>query len=132
MFQPVAVGLVESVELVAVDVEHGDDGAVGVVDGDDDFAARGTGAGNVAWELVNIGDDLCLVFLPCGSAYAATFADAGTGEGTLEGTEHEGVGIGYAVKAYPPPAEGLVEHGGGVGHVCDGVGFVGNDRLNLG
>ena len=53
-FEEMAVGMVEGVEFCAVDVEDGND-VFALLDGHDDFASRQRGAGDVAGELVDVG-----------------------------------------------------------------------------
>ena len=71
-------------------------------------------AGDVAGELLDVGDDDGADFLPGGAADAFAVGDVGAGDWTLEGGKDE-FGAGDAVEARPPEAESVVEEGGGVG-----------------
>lgn len=118
-FEVVAVGVVEGVEVLAVDVEDSDDFAV-VLDGDNDFGATGTTAGDMAWELVNIWDYDGLSLLPGGATDTFALAYAGASEWTLEGSEYELV-VEDTIEACPPETEGLVEASCYVCHCGYGV-----------
>ena len=144
-----AVGVVEGVEAVAVDVEDGPGACVigglryfvigglrGCVSGrgeeeGDYYLAAGLGAaGDVAGELLDVGDDDGASLLPGGAADAFAEGDVGAGDGALEGGEDE-LGAGDAVEARPPEAEGVVEEGGGVGEEGGEIGGVGGELCDL-
>lgn len=78
--------------------------------------------GDVVGVCVDVGHDEGLALLPCLAAHAATVGDAGAGGWALEWAEYE-LAAADKVKADPMPVEMVLEGGGGVGQVGDGVGF---------
>ena len=113
-FEAGAVDVVEVGEAVAVDVEDADDGAV-LKHRNDNLGAGEAAAGDVAGEGIDIGDDEGAGFGPCGAADTAAALDAGAGDGALEGTQVEPVGVVDEIEADPEEAKGVVQGGGGVG-----------------
>ena len=130
-FEPELVGGVEGGEVLAVDVEDAGDSAFAVVDWNDNLTAGGTGAGYVAGKLFYVGYDLCAVLCPGGAADSTSTGYAGTGHRTLEGTKDE-LTVDNTVETGPPPVEGLLKHGGYIGHVGYSVGLTLDDSLYLG
>lgn len=118
-FEVVTVGVVEGVEVLAVDVEDSDYLVV-VFDGDNDFGATGTTAGDMTWELVNIWHDDGLSLLPGGATDAFALAYAGASEWALEGSEYELV-VENTIEACPPETKCLVEASCYVCHCGYGV-----------
>ena len=80
-----AVAVVESGEVLAVDVEHCYD-IVAVIDRDHYFATRGGAAGDVAGKCLHIGDYKGVALLPSCATDAATKGYVHTGYGALKGT----------------------------------------------
>lgn len=84
----------------------------------------------MAWEFFHVFDDEGGSLGPGGTADAATFFDAGAGDGALEGAEYEFV-VFDEVEAYPEEVELFFERCSGIGEVCDEVGFAGDERGDL-
>jgi len=82
-----AVDGIKGGEGGAVNVEDGADGAVRGHEGNDNFRAGETAAGNVARKLLDIVDDYSLALLPCRSADAPAVGYVHARHGTLEGTK---------------------------------------------
>ena len=140
LFETEAVGVVEGVELSAVDVEDTPDGSLivgaldclsGICEDWDDNLAAGLGAaGDVARELLDIGDDDGAGFFPGGATDTLAVRDVGAGDRTLEGGENEFV-AGDAVEARPPESEGKVKERGGIGEQGSEVDGVGGELGDL-
>ena len=140
LFETEAVGVVEGVELSAVDVEDTPDGSLivgaldclsGICEDWDDNLAAGLGAaGDVARELLDIGDDDGAGFFPGGATDTLAVRDVGAGDRTLEGGENEFV-AGDAVEARPPESEGEVKERGGIGEQGSEVDGVGGELGDL-
>ena len=130
LFEIDAVGLVESVEFGTVDVEDSSHFATCVVEGYDNLTSGCRAACDVAGELVNVGNNLRLIGLPGGATHATSFPNARACHRALERTEDEHI-VQYTVESSPPETKSLVEHGGHVGHVGDGVALCCYDCFNL-
>lgn len=107
LLQVVAVCLIKLVELVAIDVEHAYHLALNDK-GNHNLRTRERTASNVAWELFDIGYNLCTAFTPGSTTHATPTADAEAGGTSLERTEYQVVGILDQVEAYPEVVKGLV------------------------
>lgn len=129
-FEPAGVDVVKCGEVLAVDVKHADDIALGIVQGDDNLAAGEAAAGDVAGELLNVGDDDGAVLLPRCATHAAPVLDAVAGNGSLEWTEVQLVTL-DEVEACPPPSHGLVQQGGSVGKLPYRVVLALDEALDL-
>ena len=80
-------------------------------------------------ELLYIGDYLGGSFSPCGATYTTAVADAIASHIALKGAEDE-VLIAHEIEAYPKPAKGLAQGGGGVSqyaHLFVLIGYVGEE-----
>ena len=128
-FQIFYIRFVERGELIAVDVEDGDDLAV-LEYGNDNLAAGGGRAGDVSGELLDVGYHNRALFLPRRAAHPAPVRDARTGQRPLERTEHQLV-TDDAVEARPPEPERFVQHRRHVRHVRDDIHAAVHHRLHL-
>src|SRR5437588_11961519 len=84
----VRIGLVEARELRAVEVEDADD-AICVDDRNDDLAPRRRIAGDVAGELVDVGNDDRAAIARRGPAHARADADGHASRLAVEGSRPE-------------------------------------------
>lgn len=124
LFETEAVGVVEGVELSAVDVEDGPDGffflcmcwcvSVGDEQRDDHLAAGLGAAGDVAGELLDVGHDDATLLLPGGTANTLAEGNIGASHRTLECGKNKLV-AGDTIEACPPESEGVVKEGCGIG-----------------
>lgn len=124
LFETEAVGVVEGVELSAVDVEDSPEGSVilresgcvrvGQKQGDDNLAAGLGAAGDVAGELLDVGHDDATLLLPGGTANTLAEGDIGASHRTLECGKNKLV-AGDTIEACPPESEGVVKEGCGIG-----------------
>lgn len=124
LFETEAVGVVEGVELSAVDVEDSPDGSLivgaldclsGICEDWDDNLAAGLGAaGDVAGELLDVGHDDAALLLPGGTANTLAEGDIGASHRTLECGKNKLV-AGDTIEACPPESEGVVKEGCGIG-----------------
>ena len=109
----VAVGVIKSVERVAINVEY----TLYLImcdEGNDYLRTRTATTSDMSGELLYIGDYLCGGFSPSSSTYATSLANAIAGNISLEGTQHELL-ITDKVEPYPKPSEGLAKGGSGIG-----------------
>ena len=83
--QPELVHFVEGVVMLAVNIEHADDLAI-AEHRHHNFAVGSAAAGDVALELVHIGNHQRALLLPGGSAYTAPVGDARARQRSLERT----------------------------------------------
>jgi hypothetical protein len=130
LFEIDAVGFVERVEFGTIDVEDSSHFAACVVEGHDNLASGCRAACDVARELVNVWDNLRLIGLPGGATHAPSFPDARACHWALEWTEDEHI-VQYTIESSPPETKSLVEHGGHVGHVGDGIALSCYDSFDL-
>lgn len=80
---------------------------------------------------IDIGDNLCACFKPCGSAYSAAFADTVTGGWSLERAEYKLV-VTYKIETCPVPAEAFFEGCADIGQYTDPFCFAFNEKCELG
>ena len=116
--------------MLAVDVEHTDD-FLTFIYRNYNFASRLAAASDVARELLYVFHHDGAALFPRRAADALAISNAGTGHGTLEGTEHQLLAD-DAVEARPPEMESFMNQGGHIGHVGDRVGLILHHRFNLG
>ena len=121
---------VEAGEVGAVEVEHTEH--TGVADErENDFGLRGGVAGDVAGELVNVGDDDGLAALGGGAADATPESDADAGDFALKGAENE-FAAAQEIKAGPvQTGKRLEKQSGKVRGVGEAIEFAGNDGGEL-
>lgn len=114
LLQPLAVGHVEGIETVAVDVDHCHYPAL-AHDGNHNLGARERRAGNVAREVVHIGhDERCGHCPGCATHPLATSYRVASGR-ALKHIEFQHIAI-YPVKSHPQVVrKRVVEHGGDIG-----------------
>lgn len=123
--------MVEAVFDCAVNVDYPYHALALDHDGDDDFAFAGRVAGDVAWELLDVGDELSCLGGGCCAADSAAEVDGLAGDFALKRTQDEAWfcgrgGVVVDVEAGPVyrgggGGEGAVEvpeEGGGVGEVA--------------
>lgn len=84
LFKPKCIGVVESVEISAINVKNADDLVLVVVDRYDDFTTRRRTTSNMARELINVWHYLRAIFCPRRAAYSTSFLDAGASHRSLE------------------------------------------------
>ena len=83
------INVVEGVKFVAVNVEDGEQLTIGGTAGHNDFGFAAGVAGNVAGELMDIGDDKCLVLSDTGPADTLRGSEFLTGQRALIGADEE-------------------------------------------
>lgn len=123
--------MVEAVFDCAVNVDYPYHALALDHDGDDDFAFAGRVAGDVTWELLDVGDELSCLGGGCCAADSAAEVDGLAGDFALKRTQDEAWfcgrgGVVVDVEAGPVyrgggGGEGAVEvpeEGGGVGEVA--------------
>lgn len=115
----VGVGVVEGVEVAAVDVEDGYHLIV-PEEGDDYLAATFGAAGDVAGELLHVGHHDSAALFPSGTTYPTTVADMHTCQRSLERTEKK-FSVFNSIESCPPEVEFVVEKGTDIGHLGDEV-----------
>ena len=102
-FEPKTVGVVESGELFAVDVEHSHHLTV-EHQRHHNLAARTAAASYMPRKQVNIGHHLRGGRSPSSAAHSATVLDASASQRTLKGTQMQ-FAVDHAIESRPPKVE---------------------------
>jgi alkanesulfonate monooxygenase SsuD/methylene tetrahydromethanopterin reductase-like flavin-dependent oxidoreductase (luciferase family) len=130
-FEAVAVDFVEALQFGAVEVEDADQFAV-VDQWHDDFRASVTVTCDVAWEDVDVGDQLGFSGVGGGTADALAHGDSDAGRFALEWADDELPAV-VEIEADPVQVGQCVEdQGREVGGVGDSVGLAGDQCFGLG
>lgn len=128
--QGITVGLSEVVQLIAVDVQNSEYGAVLVHDRNNDLRASGRTAGDMTGELVDVRDDRRLPRTISRSADALIEVDPRAGNRSLKRSEDK-LALLCDIETDPEKSTRLFEHRGDVREIRGNVAFTLDQRRDL-